>query len=344
MADKPCYEDIIEDTVNSGLHAMVLAVGYRVGIVDAMQRLNAPSTAVEISEEAQLNLRYVEEWLICMASKGIIHYENGRYKMPCSKRVQKAAHTSSVLPMFANCFTNLETAMRNKNSNTGYKYPVLELEWLAKYRKLSNIDQSWVERNIAPVISSYLRKQDMISRIPAILDFGCGYGKLAGELATYYPQFPVFGTDIDADAIDGCLKSFKHLKFAIFNEDIKKDWQEKFDIIILMDVLHDLPDPVTVLTQVKSMLKPNGYIVTFDPNISSDISKTIGQKMALNHLPYSMFFCLPNSLSENPAAGHGISWGIEDREQFFIDNGFTIVNTDEHTKSDEDYYRIILQK
>ncbi|XP_062618050.1 uncharacterized protein LOC134279641 isoform X2 [Saccostrea cucullata] len=302
MADKPCYEDIIEDTVNSGLHAMVLAVGYRVGIVDAMQRLNAPSTAVEISEEAQLNLRYVEEWLICMASKGIIHYENGRYKMPCSKRVQKAAHTSSVLPMFANCFTNLETAMRNKNSNT------------------------------------------VISRIPAILDFGCGYGKLAGELATYYPQFPVFGTDIDADAIDGCLKSFKHLKFAIFNEDIKKDWQEKFDIIILMDVLHDLPDPVTVLTQVKSMLKPNGYIVTFDPNISSDISKTIGQKMALNHLPYSMFFCLPNSLSENPAAGHGISWGIEDREQFFIDNGFTIVNTDEHTKSDEDYYRIILQK
>ncbi|XP_061169441.1 CD209 antigen-like protein 2 isoform X2 [Saccostrea echinata] len=118
MADELCHEDIIEDTVNNGLQAMVLALGYRVGIIDAMQRLNTPCTAAEISEEAQLNLRYVEEWLICMSSKRIVHYEDGRYKIPCSKRVQKAVHTSAVLPIFASCFTNLENVMKNKNTNT----------------------------------------------------------------------------------------------------------------------------------------------------------------------------------------------------------------------------------
>ncbi|XP_061169440.1 uncharacterized protein LOC133178749 isoform X1 [Saccostrea echinata] len=341
MADELCHEDIIEDTVNNGLQAMVLALGYRVGIIDAMQRLNTPCTAAEISEEAQLNLRYVEEWLICMSSKRIVHYEDGRYKIPCSKRVQKAVHTSAVLPIFASCFTNLENVMKNKNTNTGYTYPVEELEWLAKYRKLSNIDQSWIKRNIAPVISNYLRERETV---PTILDFGCGYGKLAEELATYYPQFPIFGTDIDVDAIKNCCKSLKHLQFAIFSKDIEKDWQENFDIIILMDVLHDLPDPVTVLTQVKRLLKPNGYIITFDPNISSDISKNIGQKMAMNQLPYSMFFCLPNSLSEKPAAGHGTSWGIEDRKQFFTDNGFTILNIDKNAQLVEEHFRIILQK
>lgn len=50
-------EKIIEDTVADGLHAMVLALGYRVGIVDALYRLETPCTDREISDEAGLNLR-----------------------------------------------------------------------------------------------------------------------------------------------------------------------------------------------------------------------------------------------------------------------------------------------
>jgi hypothetical protein len=50
-------ERVIEDTVTDGLHAMVLALGYRVGIVDAFYRLGTPCTAREISDEAGLNIR-----------------------------------------------------------------------------------------------------------------------------------------------------------------------------------------------------------------------------------------------------------------------------------------------
>lgn len=51
------FEKFIEDTVTDGLHAMVLALGYRVGIVDAFNRLSRPCTVTEISQEAGLNLR-----------------------------------------------------------------------------------------------------------------------------------------------------------------------------------------------------------------------------------------------------------------------------------------------
>lgn len=58
MAKISTYEDEIEAIVNSGLHAMVLALGYKVGIIDAMGRLGKPSTTNEISKEAGLNQRY----------------------------------------------------------------------------------------------------------------------------------------------------------------------------------------------------------------------------------------------------------------------------------------------
>lgn len=347
MAKESNYEDTIEAIVNSGLHTMVLALGYKVGIIDAMGRLGKPSTKGEISKEAGLNQRYVEEWLLCMASKGIVQYENSKFTIMNSGRIRKAIHTSLALPMFADCFQELENAMKNKDINTGYQYPSNELEWLGKFSDLSNTNQTWIENNINPAIL-YCQKQSHDTEISlCMLDFGCGYGKLANELAQYYPQSNIFGTDIHKDAVHFCKVAHKqpNIQFEIFSKSLELLWQQKFDAIILKDVLHDLPDPVTVLSQVRRMLKPQGIVIAFDPNISSNISFNLGKKAAQNHLPYSVFFCLPNSLSERPAVGHGGSWGYEDREQFLVDNGFTIVKTpvDEIKSTNSHDHRIIFK-
>lgn len=339
-------EDAIEAIVNSGLHAMVLAVGYKVGIIDAMIRLEKPSSANEISKEAGLNLRYVKEWLMCMTSKGIVQYENSRFTITNSGRSRKAIHTSLALPMFADCFQKLENAMKNKDINTGYHYPSNELEWLGKFSELSNINQTWIANNINPAIFLYCQQQSSDTGASlCILDFGCGYGKLATELAEYYPHCNIFGTDIDEHAVHFCNVTYKqsNSQFEIFSKSLELLWKEKFDVVILMEVLHDLPDPVTVLSQVRRMLKPGGIVFAFDPNISSNISLNVGKKAAQSHLPFSVFFCLPNSLSEQPAVGHGGSWGYEDREKFLVDNGFTIVRTSNDESTDSHHHRIIFK-
>lgn len=347
MAKETNYEDEIEAIVNSGLHAMVLALGYKVGIIDAMGRLGKLSTTNEISKEAGLNQRYVEEWLMCMASKGIVQYENSQFTIMNSGRIRKAIHTSLALPMFADCFQKLENAMKSKDINTGYQYPSNELEWLGKFSDLSNTNQTWIANNINPAILYCQQQSHDTETSLCILDFGCGYGKLASELAQYYPQGNIFGTDIDEDAVHFCNVTHKqsNIQFEIFSKSLELLWQQKFDAIILMDVLHDLPDPVTILSQVRRMLKPGGIVVAFDPNVSSNISFNVGKKAAQSHLPYSVFFCLPNSLSEQPAVGHGGSWGYEDREQFLVDNGFTIVKMpdDEFQSTDSHHHRIIFK-
>ncbi|XP_048767673.2 S-adenosylmethionine-dependent methyltransferase Rv2258c-like [Ostrea edulis] len=335
-------EKIIEDTVADGLHAMVLTLGYRVGIVDALYRLETPCTDREISDETGLNPRYVQEWLICMTTKGIIRYDNEKYSLPCSEQVQRAVLISAVLPMFADCLLKLEPAMRDKEHNTGYPFPQKDLEWLGKFNELNTFNSHWVESNLGTVFKSHFK--DSQEQIKDILDFGCGYGKLSQQLAETYQYVNITGVDIDEQSIRHCQKTYKcpSLHFTS-SKDISSTLNIRFDIIILMEVLHDLPDPGQILSELRTVLKPDGCIVTFDPNISSDISTNIGSKAAKIHLPFSVFFCLPNSMSKSPAVGHGAGWGVEDRRNFITEHGFTILNIDNNSV-DPQYSRLVFKK
>ncbi|XP_062618053.1 S-adenosylmethionine-dependent methyltransferase Rv2258c-like [Saccostrea cucullata] len=335
-------EKVIEETVTSGLHAMVLALGYKVGIIDAFGRLNKPSTAKEISEEAGLNLRYVQEWLTCMTAKGIIKLEKEKFSLPCSERVQKAVLTSAMLPLFCDCLPKLETVMRVKDTNTGYSFPQKDLEWLGKFNEINAFDHDWIHNNLEPVFEKHFK--DTQDNITDILDFGCGYGKLCQQLAQIYPDINITGTDIDEGSIQHCRNTYSYPNLFFTHTKHGTPLQKnKFDIIILHEVLHDLPDPERVLSELKTILKPNGYIVTFDPDVSSDVSKNVDNEAAKTHLPYSVFFCLPNSMSESPAIGHGAGWGVEDRRKFIEQCGFTIVNVDE-THVDSMVSRIVFKE
>nr|XP_022295472.1 uncharacterized protein LOC111105458 [Crassostrea virginica] len=336
------FEKFIEDTVTDGLHAMVLALGYRVGIVEAFNRLSRPATVTEISQEAGLNLRYVQEWLNCMTAKGIVLYENETYSLPSSERVQKAVLTAAVLPMFADCLTNLESVMRDTERNRGYPFPQKDPEWLGKFNEVNAFDCVWLRRNLNPVFEKF--QSDTQERVRTILDFGCGYGKLCQQLAQQYPDCSITGADLDRESVKHCKQTYRlpNLHFRRNTDLFSSNYKEKFDVIILMEVLHDLPNPGQVLTQLKSLLKLHGYIVTFDPNISSDVSANIGNEAAQTHLPYSVFFCLPNSMSTSPAVGHGAGWGVEERRRFIEDNGFTIITVDSQFM-DKQFDRIIFK-
>eukprot|EP00105_Crassostrea_gigas_P007375 XP_011421595.1 PREDICTED: uncharacterized protein LOC105324241 [Crassostrea gigas] len=211
MAKESDYEDTIEAIVNSGLHTMVLALGYKVGIIDAMGRLGKPSTKGEISKEAGLNQRYVEEWLLCMASKGIVQYENSKFTIMNSGRIRKAIHTSLALPMFADCFQKLENAMKNKDINTGYQYPSNELEWLGKFSDLSNTNQTWIENNINPAILYCQQQSHGITIVFFIL--GTVFQKAVKEEESLY--------SINALKFISCLNLKKIHKYMYYLEQMR---------------------------------------------------------------------------------------------------------------------------
>jgi hypothetical protein len=63
--------------------ALQLSIGHQVGLFDAMAGMR-PSTSQEIAAAAQLDERYVREWLGALTMGGIVDYdpERCRYRLP----------------------------------------------------------------------------------------------------------------------------------------------------------------------------------------------------------------------------------------------------------------------
>lgn len=97
----------------------------------------------------------------------------------------------------------------------------------------------------------------------AILDVGCGMGGFIGSCLE--AGYQAIGIDFQNWCIDIAKKYFGEENFYCINI---KDFhpQDKFDLITFFEVLEHIDNPSEFLEQVKSLLKPGGYIGLSTPN------------------------------------------------------------------------------
>ena len=60
------------DILNFGALNLALGIGYRTGLFDVLDGFDTPKTASTIAGKADLNARYVREWLGIMVCGGIV--------------------------------------------------------------------------------------------------------------------------------------------------------------------------------------------------------------------------------------------------------------------------------
>jgi 2-polyprenyl-3-methyl-5-hydroxy-6-metoxy-1,4-benzoquinol methylase len=94
-----------------------------------------------------------------------------------------------------------------------------------------------------------------------VLDVGCGSGRLSKALSE--KGYSVVAIDTDWKAVDITKKK----GIRAFVSDIN-DWKsnEKFDCIILGDVLEHIEDDKSAMRKIHAMLKPNGCIIVNVPS------------------------------------------------------------------------------
>ncbi len=99
----------------------------------------------------------------------------------------------------------------------------------------------------------------------AILDIGCGDGKITETLANLVPDGRVIGVDSDSTALDFARKTFhtginKNLEF-IEGDAAKLDKLDDFDLIVSFSCLHYVQDQKAALINIKNNLKKDGNII-----------------------------------------------------------------------------------
>lgn len=101
-----------------------------------------------------------------------------------------------------------------------------------------------------------------------LLEIGCNTGYNLKYIYDRHPNAHYFGVDILPDAIQQASEILPQGNF--FVGDIEKQplfFGEKFDYIILADVIEHLSDPYGTLKYIKTFLKPKGKIIANIPNL-----------------------------------------------------------------------------
>ncbi len=101
----------------------------------------------------------------------------------------------------------------------------------------------------------------------SILDYGCGYGFQAVAMAQNGARF-VFGLDLSTEALKNGeqLSRQHHVEGSVIFRDSLKGFSQLFDLAISQNSMEHFPDPLQVLSTMKSYLKPDGMLmITFGP-------------------------------------------------------------------------------
>ena len=94
-----------------------------------------------------------------------------------------------------------------------------------------------------------------------ILDLGCGYGSVCGQLVKQ--GYSVTGVDLNDDA----LTSLEKGGFHTLKGDISKplNLEKKYDIVLLLDIMEHVFLPEVVLSQAKDYIQDTGFILMTVP-------------------------------------------------------------------------------
>ena len=108
---------------------------------------------------------------------------------------------------------------------------------------------------------------EKIPKNKKILDIGCNTG-LLGEALKKNKQCEVWGADYSREAIKLAKKRLDKTIVCDFEKEIPFK-KEKFDIIILADILEHLKNPEDLLLKIKKLLNSGGIILASIPNVAN---------------------------------------------------------------------------
>lgn len=153
-------------------------------------------------------------------------------------------------------------------------------EWLDQYKNYPETfkgglnEKPFFESRIAPIFYE----------IPVgskVLDIGCNDGVFLSMIKEKR-QCDVFGVDISEPLVKMCVEKGLNVKLADAEKLPFKD--NVFDVVCLMEVLSHVMDPKKLLSEIKRVLKPTGYLLGSTPH--KNIESYLYEERRLHRLYY----------------------------------------------------------
>jgi SAM-dependent methyltransferase len=330
-ADAEDYGLRMLGVLNDAAIALLLSIGHQTGIFDCMAGLD-PATSPEIASAAELDERYVREWLGGMVCAGVVDYDEKKhtYHLPArhASALTRAAGTDNVAKMaqyiallgeveqrIVGCFRN----------GGGLPYTEFPRFHALRAEESREVFDAALIGTILPLVDG------LTTRLSAgidVADFGCGSGHAINVMAQAYPASRFTGYDFCEEPITTARA--EATEFGLPNarfeaEDLATlDVPEAFDAIVVFDAIHDQVYPDRVLANIYRSLRPGGDLLVVDIKASSELAQNRLSPWASWLYTISTMHCMTVSLSAG-GAGLGTMWGQELAVSMLADAGFSRV-------------------
>jgi SAM-dependent methyltransferase len=321
----PIVERVVRD-VGGAFAAGLAYIGDRLGLFRALAA-SGPVTSVQLAGRLHLNERYLHEWLKGMVAAEYVEHDalNDTYFMTPDQQDALANEESPVFAAGAFQITipsfvltdRIVDAFRNGGgvpfADFGPEVPLA----------IDRLHRAAFERRLVSVwLAAVPGLQARLEQGITVLDVGCGVGRSTAAVAHAFPRSHVLGVDPDVTSIDHARRLAHGVPNATFHAATVAELgaERRYDLVLAIDCIHDMVDPVAALRAIRSRLATDGTLFWAEPTGSHrpmENRNPLG-KMRANLSP---FHCLTVSLAHG-GAGLGTLIGEAGVRFLAIEAGF----------------------
>jgi SAM-dependent methyltransferase len=303
-----------------GLHILTLYLGARLGLFRALAD-HPNSTGDELAARLGLDARYVSEWLQAEAIAGVIETDGDDYRASPSRLAPGAMtvlldETSPlylggflpVLPAIGRVLPDIAEAYR---TGAGVPYSAYGADAVAAQAAMNR--PAYVNELAAhwlPAMPEIDRRLRDSTRPAKVIDVGCGEGWAAIELARAFPAIRVVGLDIDPTSIERARRHAAEagladrVTFRLGDASNGGFGEDRFDLVLFLESLHDLPRPVEALVGARASLAEAGAVIVMDERVA-ERRPAAGDQLETFFATVSVLWCLPQARVDPSSASPG---------------------------------------
>jgi 2-polyprenyl-3-methyl-5-hydroxy-6-metoxy-1,4-benzoquinol methylase len=295
-------------------------LGAELGLYRALDE-QGPMVSRELAEHAGIDPRYAREWLEQQAVAGLIEVEDSGaapeerlYALsadhaPVLVESDDLAHAAPFAHMIAGIGGVLPEVTAAYRTGGGVPYEAYGRDFRRGHDHINR-----------PVFTQELPSDwlaampDVVARLetgrPArVADLGCGQGWSSIAMAQEFLHAHVDGIDLDPGSIADARRNAEQagmngrLRF-LESDAAGLPGHGPYDLILMLEVLHDLARPVEALAAARAALADGGTMLVVDERVADRFTAP-GDRIERMMYGWSVLHCLPTQLVEKQTAATG---------------------------------------
>jgi SAM-dependent methyltransferase len=308
----------VMDDLSGAMITLLNGIALRLGLYDALAR--GPATPIELAGRAGISERYALEFLRAVRAAGYVERDaqTGRYALP-AEHAQALASVGGPadvggfllwVPHAAAMSSAVEQAFRDGSGIRPERYPAglwEAMERISGAAYENFLVDGWI--GALPDLKARLKQGALVA------DVGCGAARALIKLAQAFPSSRFVGFDMAEAQLDRARENVERAglldRIELVRSDAARGISGRYDLITTFDVLHDAPDPLALLEQIRGALAPDGVYLCLEMNSNDSADANVGPLAAALYT-VSIFYCMSTSLAHGgPGLG---AYGMPQKE------------------------------